>query len=92
MNSKMIPLRCFTCNMFIGTKYMSFCSHKDGSTEYGKLLNELCVKNLCCRRMLLTHVEIIEDTAMYSSVSSVMDDSHTIFDAYVKKSRIVSCD
>lgn len=88
----MIPLRCFTCNMFVGSKYTEFCGRKDGSPEYGKLLDELGVRNLCCRRMLLTHVEVIEDTAIYSSVSCVMDDSRTIFDAYVKNSRIVSCD
>ena len=88
----MIPLRCFTCNMFIGNKYTEFMAKKDGRPEYGKILDELGVKNLCCRRMLLTHVEVIEDTAIYSSITSVMDDSHTMFDAYVKKVRIVSCD
>lgn len=88
----MIPLRCFTCNTFVGCKYIEFCKRKDGRPEYKDILDELGIKNICCRRILLTHVEIIEETAMYSSVSSVMDESNTVFDAYVKKSRIVSCD
>jgi DNA-directed RNA polymerase subunit N len=78
--------------MFIGSNYTDFMAKKDGRPEYGTILDELGVKNLCCRRMLLTHVEIIEDTAIYSSISSVMDDSHTMFNAYVKKARRVSCD
>ncbi len=88
----MIPLRCFTCNNFVGTSWEQFLKNKSGRSEYKDLLDSLGITRICCRRMLLTHVEIIEDTAIYSSTQSCMDEAKTSFDAFVKKTRTISCD
>ena len=88
----MIPLRCFTCNAFVGHKWNTFMEQKKGLREYKELLDALEVHRFCCRRMLLTHEDIVEDIAMYSAVCSKMDESNTVFDAYVKHTRTVSCD
>jgi len=88
----MIPPRCFTCNNFIADKYAMFIQKKDGRQLYKEVLDELNLPRICCRKMLLTHVDVIDDTVMYSSVESVMDESRTVFNAYVKKERTISCD
>ena len=88
----MLPPRCFTCNNFLGHKWEAFTNRKDGRQAYKELLDELDLRRICCRRMLLTHVDITEDVAMYSSVTTVMDESKTIFDLYVKRNRTVKCD
>ena len=88
----MIPPRCFTCNKFIADKYDDFVQKKDGRQLYKDVLDDLGLSRICCRKMLLTHVDVIEDTAMYSSICSVMDDSRTVFNAYIKKERTISCD
>ena len=33
---------------------------KDGQTKRGKLLDDMGIKRLCCRRHLLTHVDLID--------------------------------
>ncbi len=88
----MIPPRCFTCNNFIADKYTTFIQKKDGRQLYKNVLDELGLARICCRKMLLTHIDVIEDTVMYSSVQTVMDESRTIFNAYIKKERMISCD
>lgn len=88
----MIPPRCFTCNAVIGHKFTDFIKSKDDTGQYGSLLDEIGVKRICCRRMLLTHVEIVDEICKYSAVRTVLDESRTIFDSYVTNERTVSCD
>lgn len=88
----MISPRCFTCNTVIGHKFDEFIKKKDNSGQYGALLDELGFKRICCRRMLLTHVEIIDEVCKYSSVCTVIDESRTVFDSFVKSTRTISCD
>lgn len=33
---------------------------KDGQTKRGKLLDDMGIKRICCRRHLLTHVDLID--------------------------------
>lgn len=33
---------------------------KDGQTPRGKLLDDMGIKRICCRRHLLTHVDLID--------------------------------
>lgn len=87
----MLPLRCFTCNNFIGDKWDKYTKGKNGSHKYKDLLDSLGLKRICCRRMLLGHVEVIDDTIMYSSTCTTMDESNTVFNAFVKSSRSVNC-
>ena len=88
----MIPFRCFTCNNFIAEKFAEFENRKDNSKSYKHLLDELGLYRFCCRRMLLTHVNFVDDTAMYSALDTTMDQSNTKFSAYNPNQRIVTCD
>ena len=53
-----IPIRCFTCNKTIADKWEAYQNLiKSGLTE-AQALDKLGFKRYCCRRMLLTHVDI----------------------------------
>jgi len=71
-----IPVRCFTCGKVIGEAYEEY---KKRYEEYKKaidkgekpketpksILDNIVVDRYCCRRMILTHVDLLEDAAPY---------------------------
>ncbi len=56
-----IPVRCFTCGRLIGDLWEEFVRRVKQGEPPGKVLDELGVKRYCCRRMLLSHVELIDE-------------------------------
>jgi DNA-directed RNA polymerase subunit N len=56
-----IPIRCFTCGKLIGDKWEEFSRRVKAGEDAGEVLDNLGVKRYCCRRMLLSHVEIIDE-------------------------------
>jgi len=62
-----IPVRCFTCGKVVGNKWEKYQELLE-TNEYDKneILNILDLKRYCCRRMILTHVELIEKLLNYS--------------------------
>ncbi len=56
-----IPVRCFSCGFLIGDKWEDFATRVKGGEDAGKVLDNLGVKRYCCRRMLLSHVEVIDE-------------------------------
>lgn len=61
----MIPVRCFTCGKVISTKYEEYKARRDEGEDLKKVLDDLGLKRYCCRRMLLTHKEIIDELTPY---------------------------
>ena len=61
----MIPVRCFTCGKVISTVYEEYKRRYEEGEETEKILNDLGLDRYCCRRMLLTHKEIIDDINPY---------------------------
>ncbi|MDP2845721.1 MAG: DNA-directed RNA polymerase subunit N [Candidatus Methanoperedens sp.] len=60
----MIPVRCFTCGKAISSVWDEY--KKRSETENaGKVLDDLGIERYCCRRMLLTHVELVDLLAPY---------------------------
>jgi len=62
-----IPVRCFTCGYPIAAIWEEFRKRVEKGEDPKKVLDELGVKRYCCRRMLLSHVELIRE-AMYYAV------------------------
>ncbi len=56
----LIPVRCFTCGNLIADKYDDYQNKVKYGEEPEKVLDSLGVKRYCCRRMLLTTVETIQ--------------------------------
>ncbi len=66
-----IPVRCFSCGRVIASDYMAFVSRvrfirenekRDPTPEeIEQIFDELGVKRYCCRRMILSHVDLIDE-------------------------------
>ncbi|MCD6381093.1 MAG: DNA-directed RNA polymerase subunit N [Candidatus Asgardarchaeia archaeon] len=57
----MFPIRCFTCGKVIGHLWEEYIRRVKEGEDPGKVLDELGVKRYCCRRMFLSHVEIVDE-------------------------------
>ena len=65
----MVPIRCFTCGALIGDKWEEFARRVKDGEDAGKVLDDLGLKRYCCRRMLLSNVEVIDDIIKYFELS-----------------------
>ncbi len=65
-----IPVRCFSCGFLVGDKWEDFASRVKEGENAGKVLDDLGVKRYCCRRMLLSHVDIIDEILRFYEEAS----------------------
>ncbi|MBI5001101.1 MAG: DNA-directed RNA polymerase subunit N [Euryarchaeota archaeon] len=56
-----VPVRCFTCGKVIGSSFEEYKRRTGEGENPGKVLDELGLDRYCCRRMILSHVELIEE-------------------------------
>ena len=67
----MIPVRCFSCGKVVADKYYEFREevektkhmHKEG--DIGKIMDKLGYDRYCCRRMILSQEELIDEIIPY---------------------------
>jgi DNA-directed RNA polymerase subunit N len=60
----MIPVRCFTCGKVIASVWEEY-KRRVESEDAGAVLDELGIERYCCRRMLLSHVELVDMLSPY---------------------------
>ena len=56
----LIPVRCFTCCNLIADKFDEFHNAIKSGEDAAKTLDSLGIERYCCRRMLLTTLETIQ--------------------------------
>lgn len=66
-----IPVRCFSCGKVVGDKWEPYLSllQDEGMSE-GDALDRLELRRYCCRRMVLTHVDLIQKFLLYNPFES----------------------
>ncbi len=63
-----IPVRCFTCGKVLGDKWETFEDEVENGRDPKDVLDELGVDRYCCRSIMVTHVDNIEDIAKHKKV------------------------
>ena len=57
----MIPVRCFTCGKVVGSAYEPFKERTEKGEEPDKVLDDLGLERYCCRRMIISHVDLVDE-------------------------------
>jgi len=63
-----IPVRCFTCGRLIGDKWEEFAKRAKGGEHPKDILDNMGLTRYCCRRMLLSHIELIDEVIEFYEV------------------------
>tara|TARA_B100000749_G_C18338913_1_gene428155 strand:+ start:407 stop:637 length:231 start_codon:yes stop_codon:yes gene_type:complete len=61
----LIPIRCFTCGAVVADKHEPFVENINLGKDPGKTLSDLGVTSYCCRRMLLSNSNTIDQILPY---------------------------
>lgn len=56
-----IPVRCFTCGKVVGSAYEKFKERVEKGEDAQKVLDDLGVDRYCCRRMIVSHIDLIDE-------------------------------
>ncbi|MCK5403185.1 DNA-directed RNA polymerase subunit N [Candidatus Bathyarchaeota archaeon] len=62
----MIPIRCFTCGKIVGDKWEEYDRRVKSGEKSNKILDDLGLTRYCCRRMLISNIEIIDEVLKYN--------------------------
>ena len=62
----MIPIRCFSCGRVIADKWEEYDLRVNKNhEESAKVLDEMGLTRYCCKRMLISHLDLIDDVISY---------------------------
>ncbi|MGI0090498.1 MAG: DNA-directed RNA polymerase subunit N [Nitrososphaerales archaeon] len=61
-----IPVRCFTCGNLVADKYSEFTTRVKNGEEPKIVLDSLGLKRYCCRRMLISSMDVIDQLMPYN--------------------------
>jgi len=62
-----IPVRCFTCGKVIGNKWEMYTDLLTSNYTEAQALDCVGLTRYCCRRMLMSHVDLIEKLLLYNA-------------------------
>ena len=61
----LIPIRCYTCNKVTGDKWVPYQKMLSEGVPIKDALDKLGLKRICCRRILMTHVDTFDQVMQY---------------------------
>jgi DNA-directed RNA polymerase subunit N len=61
-----IPVRCFTCGKVIAQTWEEYAERTEDGEDASDVLDDLGVERYCCRRMILSHREKIDEVQKYT--------------------------
>ena len=75
----LVPVRCFTCGNLVADKFEEYQNRVKSGEEPAKILDSLGIDRYCCRRMMLTTVETIQQIlpfyeAMYKRHTEIQSE------------------
>ena len=65
-----IPVRCFTCGKLIADRWEEFARRIKAGERPKKILDDIGMTRYCCRRMFISHVDVLDDLLRYSQVTA----------------------
>lgn len=65
-----IPIRCFTCGKLIADRWEEFARRVKAGERAKKVLDDLGMTRYCCRRMFISHVDVVDDLLRYAQVTA----------------------
>ncbi|MEK6985808.1 MAG: DNA-directed RNA polymerase subunit N [Candidatus Thermoplasmatota archaeon] len=60
-----IPVRCFTCGKVVGSAYGEYKASLLKGKKSKDALDATGLTRFCCRRMLISHVDLMKEAAPY---------------------------
>lgn len=61
-----IPIRCFTCGRLVADRWEEYSRRVRQGEDPTVVLDSMGLKRYCCRRMLLSHVDIIDSVLQFA--------------------------
>ncbi|PSQ16324.1 DNA-directed RNA polymerase subunit N [Halobacteriales archaeon QS_8_69_26] len=62
----MVPVRCFTCGKVVGDRWEEFKRRVETEGEDPEeVLDDLGLERHCCRRMLVSHKDLVDIVSPY---------------------------
>ncbi|MCS5538291.1 MAG: DNA-directed RNA polymerase subunit N [Candidatus Poseidoniaceae archaeon] len=62
-----IPVRCFSCGSVIADKWEAWKNHLAAGMSVSDALDEIEMMRYCCRRHFVSHVDLIDEIAPFST-------------------------
>lgn len=56
-----VPVRCFSCGKVVGDKWRLYNEILRTGTSKGEALDQLGLRRYCCRNIILSHVDLVEN-------------------------------
>jgi DNA-directed RNA polymerase subunit N len=78
-NKMIIPVRCFTCGKLVGDKWEEFTRRIKTGENASDILDSLGLKRYCCRRMLLSNVEIVDEVLRFYEEAEKRKESRNFY-------------